>query len=101
MKKLQQITGFRDIKNIHTVGVTCVPKKQRSAYLELYVLKREKDRLEKEIFVMEKRKGTAERQLYIIKKRVETLQKEMLIDPEMKTPRSSREKVFRTMPITY
>ena len=48
MRGLQQISSLRNIKSIHSVGARSIPKVQRSSYLELYMLRREKDRLEKE-----------------------------------------------------
>ncbi|HCC24847.1 MAG TPA: hypothetical protein DEP85_04990, partial [Holosporales bacterium] len=76
MRGMLQIPDIRNIKSIHTIGARCIPKVQRSSYLELYMLRREKDRLEKEIFVLDKRVGAAKRQLNSINQRIEKLQEE-------------------------
>ena len=68
MKGMLEIPSVRDIKSIHSAGARSIPKVQRSSYLELYMLKREKDRLEKEIFALDKRNNTANRQLSSISK---------------------------------
>ncbi len=63
MRGIQQMPGLKDIKSIHSIGARSIPKVQRSSYLELYILRREKDRLEKEVFALGKRKTAADRQL--------------------------------------
>ena len=75
MKGLQQISGLRNLKSIHSVGLRSIPKIQRSSDLELYILRREKDRLEKETVALTKRKDVADRQLSAITKHIERLQK--------------------------
>ena len=101
MKRIQQLLGFKDIKGLHTVGLSAIPKKQRSTYLDLYVLIKEKERLEKEIFVLDKRKKTANRQLSAIEKRIEGLKQEMQFGEVTKIPRGESKKAFKTMSIKY
>ena len=48
MKSLHEIATIRNVRSMHSIGARSVPKVQRSPYLDLYALKREKDRLEKE-----------------------------------------------------
>lgn len=101
MKGTLQIPGSRDIKSIHSVGARSIPKVQRSSYLELYMLRREKDRLEKEIFALDKRRNTANRQLDSINKRIEKLQKETHEEQKIKTYRSVPTRPLKTMAINY
>lgn len=101
MRKLQQISSPRDIKSIHSAGMRSIPKVQRSACLELYMIGREKDRLEKEIFALGKRKSSAVRQLESINKRIEKLQKEMRQGQEIKTHRNVPTRPLKTMPVNY
>ncbi len=101
MRGLQQMPGIRDIKCIHSVGMRSIPKVQRSGYLELYMLRREKDRLEKEIFALDKRRSTADKQLDSINKRIEKLQKEVHEEQKIKTYRSIPTKPLKTMAINY
>lgn len=101
MRGTMHITGSRDIKNIHSVGMRSIPKVQRSSYLELYRLKREKDRLEKEIFALDKRKDSADRQLSSINRRVEKLQKETIEEQKIKTGKRQTAGPLKTMAISY
>jgi len=101
MKGILQMPGVRDIKSIHSVGARSIPKVQRSSYLELYMLRREKDRLEKEIFALDKRRSAANRQLDSINKRIEKLQKEVYEEQKIKTYRSVPTKPLKTMAINY
>jgi len=101
MKGILQIPGVRNVKSIHSVGARSIPKVQRSPYLELYMLEREKDRLEKEIYMLDKRRNTAKRQLDSINERVEKLRKETHEKEKIKTYRSIPTKPLKTMAINY
>ena len=101
MKGILQVPGVRDIKSIHSIGARSIPKVQRSGYLELYMLRREKDRLEKEIFASDKRTNTAKRQLDSISKRIEKLLKETHEGQKVKTYGSIPTKPLKTMAISY
>lgn len=101
MKGALQIPGSRDIKSIHSVGARSIPKVQRSSYLELYMLRRKKDRLEKEIFALDKRSDSANRQLNNINKQIEKLQKEVHKEQKIKTYKSIPERPLKTMAINY
>ena len=101
MRGIQQMPGVRDIKSIHSVGARSIPKVQRSSYLELYMLRREKDGLEKEIFALDKRRNAANRQLNSINNRIEKLQKEIHEEQKIKTYRSVPTRPLKTMAINY
>ena len=101
MKGRLQVPSVRDIKSIHSVGARSIPKVQRSGYLELYMLRREKDRLEKEIFALDKRRNAAKRQLDNISKRIEKLQKETHEEKKIKTYRGISTRPLKTMAINY
>ena len=101
MRGLQQIPSVRDIKSIDSIGARSIPKVQRSSYLGLYMLRREKDRLEKEIFAIEKRRDSAKRQLDSINKRIEELQKEVGQQQKIKTYRDIPIKPLKTMSVNY
>jgi hypothetical protein len=101
MKGMLQVTGVREIKSIHSVGARSIPKSQRSAYLELYMHRREKDRLEKEIFVLGKRRNTAKRLLDTINKRIEKLQTEAHEEQKGNTYRNVPTKQLKTLSIQY
>ena len=101
MRGIQQMPGVRDIKSIHSVGARSIPKVQRSSYLELYMLRREKDRLEKEMFALDKRRNAANKQLNSINNRIEKLQKETHEEQKIKTYRSVPTRPLKTMAINY
>ncbi len=101
MRGIQQILSLRDIKSIHSVGARSIPKVQRSGYLDLYVLNREKDRLEKEIFALEKRRTAADRELNGIAKHIESLQKESHEGKKIKTNRDVSVRSLKKMEIHY
>ena len=101
MKGMQQISSLRNLKDIHSVGIRSIPKAQRSSYLELYVLRREKDRLEKEIVALKKRKAAADRQLGSITKHIERLQSGAHEDQKTKGPRGTPMRRPKSMAISY
>jgi len=49
MNKRPHIRTFEDLRGIRDARVHSIPKQQRSVHLDLYVLAREKERLEKEL----------------------------------------------------
>jgi hypothetical protein len=101
MKGTLQTPGIGSIKSIHSIGARSIPKVQRSSYLELYGLGREKDRLEKEIFALNKRTNIAKRQLDSVYKRIKKLQEETHEEQKVKTHRSVPTRPLKTMAINY
>jgi hypothetical protein len=77
MKSMSQLQTVSDIKGMHSIGARSIPKAMRSSFLELYVLDREKARLEKEKFGLDKRRNSAQTRLDSIAQRVEKLKKEI------------------------
>jgi hypothetical protein len=101
MKGMQQISGLRNLRDIHSIGIRSIPKAQRSSYLEQYVLRREKERMEKEIVALTKRKAAAERQFGCILKQIEKLQKEAHEGQQTKSPKSAPMRHAKSMAISY
>lgn len=101
MKGMLQVASVADIKSIHSAGLRAIPKVQRSSYLELYMFKREKDRLEKEVFALDKRRNTAGRILNDLYKRIEKLEKEVHEEGKTKTYRNVPTRPLKTMAINY
>ncbi|MBI4690601.1 MAG: hypothetical protein HY754_10100 [Nitrospirae bacterium] len=101
MRGIMQVLSNRDIKSIHSVGVRSIPKVQRSGYLELYMLRRERDRLDKEIVAIDKRRGSANRQLNSINKRIEKLQQETDREQKLGTHRNIPARPLKTVSIAY
>ena len=52
MKGVSEISGLQSIKSMHSGGKRSIPRAQSSAYLDLYMLRKEKDRLEKDIYCL-------------------------------------------------
>lgn len=101
MRSLKAITIPGNVRTMNSVGARSIPKVQRSVYLDLYVLKKEKDRLESEMFVLEKRKKIVGQLLHDMNRRIDALQKEVHSLPEIKTKKQTRRDTLRTMPIKY
>jgi len=101
MRKMSRMPDIRNIKSIHTLGIRSIPKVQRSSYLDLYMLRREKDRLEKETFALDKRADIAKRQLNSINQRIEKLQKETHEEQKPKAYKSIPTKPLKTLSIQY
>jgi len=101
-KGVQRVKGIRDIGSTLSVGVRSIPKTQRSMELELYMMKREKDRLEKEIFVLDKRKGAADRQLNGLTERIGKIQREEVCQKRtVKTHKDVPTMPLKKMAINY
>jgi len=101
MKALYEIATIRNIRSMHSIGARSVPKVQRSPYLDLYTLKKEKDRLEKETSILEKRKKITDRLLGDVNKQIVGLQKEIQGEGEIKSVKNTKTNPLRTMPIRY
>ena len=70
MRGVTDVSGLRDIRSMRTTGQRSMPRRQGSTYLELYMLRVEKGRLEKEAALLAKRSQG-------IAKRLEEMQKQM------------------------
>lgn len=101
MKGIQQMPCLRDIKGMHSIGARSIPKAQRSDYLELYMVRKEKDRLEKEIFALDKKRSAALRQLNNINQRIEKLQKEANEKQKINSRGGAPVRPLKTMTINY
>jgi len=75
MKSVSEISGLRSIKSMHSSGKRSIPRVQSSTYLDLYMLRKEKDRLEKEIYILDKRKKDILKKLDEVNKETDKLQK--------------------------
>ena len=71
---VSDISGLRNIRSMHSTSQRSIPKNQSSAYLDLYMLRKEKERLEKEDTMLEKRKAGIQKKLEDIKKEMEVLE---------------------------
>ena len=101
MKTIQQLPSLSDIKSVRSVGATSIPKIKRPGHLELYVLGREKDRLEKELAALNKRRNTVQKNLTAVNEQIKKLQKEALEQQKSKDCESTPQKPIKTLPVNY
>lgn len=103
VRGVTELSGLREIRTLHSAKKRSIPRVQSSTYLDLYMLKKEKDRLEKEIYVLDKRKKGMQKRLDEIdvemKKLEEAGHRRSQASPEgFKKPSG---KDWKTMAITY
>jgi len=101
MKVLKQRRGAMTLSSIHTAGISSVPKTQRSQYLELYALGREKCRLTKELQVLDTRRETIRRHLASIGGRILKLQQEMVRQQQAEMGVATPSQPVRMVDINY
>ena len=70
-----ELSGLREIRTMHSSKKRSIPRVQSSAYLDLYMLRKEKDRLEKEVYILDKRKKGMQKRLNEIDVEMERLEK--------------------------
>jgi hypothetical protein len=102
MKTVSQIQSVSDIKGMHSIGARSIPKALRSDYLELYVLDRERNRLEKERYATDKRRDNVQKRLDRLYLKMGNLLEEIK-KQEKKSLKDTTKKgnPFATMPIKY
>lgn len=101
MKIMMRVPGMGDVKNLHSIGARSIPKVLRSSHLELYLLKKEMERLEKEIFLLDKKRNSTGIQLDCVNRRINKLQKEIFNEPKNRSAKTVLPKFIKTMPIKY
>ena len=104
---VSDISGLRNIRSMHSAGKRSIPRVASSAYLDLYMLRKEEERLEKEDAVLEKRKAAIQKRLEDIKKEIEILkaleeqEKGHQAGPKEVTNEESQEKRWKKMSLSY
>lgn len=96
------LSGLRDIRSMHSTKKRSIPRMQSSVHLELYMLHKEKDRLEKELCILDKRKKSIRGRIGEIGSEMDKLQKA----EETRNPRIGRigktlGKDWKRLPISY
>lgn len=104
-KRSTESKGLRYTKTMHTIKRRSIPRAQSSAYLDLYMLGKEKDRLEKETKVLEDKRTAIQKRLDDIDKEMEKLQKLEARRGQQaakrEEPEESAEKKWKTMHLKY
>ena len=75
MRGATDVSGLREIRSLHSTGKRSIPRVQSAAYLDLYMLGKEKERLEKEAALLEKRGLAIRKRLQDIQRQAESLEK--------------------------
>jgi hypothetical protein len=101
MKVPKHRHGATVLKSIHVAGISSVPKTQRSKYLDLYSLGREKSRLTKEKLVLDTRRETIGRHLESIGQRMLALQREMVQEQEAQMGSTAPGQPVKVVDINY
>ena len=101
MKALHEISTLRNVRSMHSIGARSIPRVQRSLYLDLFALQRERDRLAKDALILETKMKTTGRLLRDVKKLIAGLQGEIQGDRAIKTVKHTKTNSLRTMPIRY
>lgn len=103
----QRASGLSDIKTSQKTKLHTVPKKIRDAgYLDLYLLSKEKARLEQEKSALDRRKKQLEENLEELQQQMEMLQKAAAEEDgeakdKEKVKKRAPHKEWKTMPLEY
>ena len=74
MKGVTDVKSLRDIRSLRSTAKRAIPRVQSSSYLDLYILEKEKERLEKEATLLERRSKVILKRLADIRQQAESLQ---------------------------
>ena len=102
-----ELSGLREMRTMHSSKKRSIPRVQSSAYLDLYMLRKEKERLEKEDAILEKRKAAIQKRADDINKEIEILkaleekEKGWQADRKGIVNEESQEKRWKKMPLNY
>jgi tRNA(Ser,Leu) C12 N-acetylase TAN1 len=73
MRSMTELVGLRDIRTFRGTGKRVILRVQSSAHLDLYILEKERERLNREAAVLEKRSRTVQKRLEEIQVQVKSL----------------------------
>jgi len=104
VRGVTELSGLREIRTMHSSRKRSIPRVQSSAYLDLYMLRKEKDRLEKEVYILDKRKKSMQKRLAEIDDQMSSLQEMEAARQKtssVKEFKKPSEKNFKTMALKY
>jgi hypothetical protein len=98
-----ELSGLRNIRTMNSSNKRSIPRVRSSAYLELYMLRKEKNRLEKEVNILEKRKKSNQKRIDEIIAEMEKLEKEEAMGRQASSGgiKKPSEKKWKTMSLKY
>ena len=100
------VSGLRNIRSMLTTGQRSMPRREGSAYLDLYMLRVEKGRLEKEAALLARRSQGLQKRLEEIQKQMERLERSAQTERpdsggEKGAERSAPAKRWKTFSMNY
>jgi hypothetical protein len=103
VRGVTELSGLGDIRTMHSTKKRSIPRVQSSTYLDLYMLRKEKDRLEKEVYILDKRKKGIQKRLDEIIIEMDKLEKAKPIRRKVNRERFEKPsgKEWRTIPLKY
>jgi len=110
VRGVTELSGLREIKSMTSSKKRSIPRVQSSAYLDLYMLKKEKDRIEKEVYILEKRKNSMQKRLAGIDAEMKKLEQKEAGERQMNDGETNaaasrknpaKDKDWKTMAIKY
>lgn len=106
MRGVTDVSGLRNIRSMHTTGQRSMPRRQGSTYLDLYMLRVEKGRLEKEAALLARRSQGLQKRLEEIQKQMERLERSAQTERpdnggEKGAERSAPAKRWKTFSMNY
>lgn len=103
MRRMTEIGGLRDIKTLQSSKKRSIPRVQNPAYLDLYMLYKERDRLEKELYVLDKRKKNIQKRLKEVSSEMDKLEKVEAVKRQANSEGFKKlpKKDWKAMPLKY
>lgn len=74
-RRITEVKSLREIRTMQSSKKRSIPRVQTSPYLDLYILRKEKDRLEKEIAILDRKKKNVKKRLGDISAEMEMIEK--------------------------
>jgi hypothetical protein len=103
VRGVTELKGLSETRTLQGSKKRSMPRAQNTTYLDIFILGKEKDRLEKEMIIIDKRKASLQKRLDDIAVEMKKL-KEAEIRGKRATPGESKKhppKDWKTMAMTY
>jgi len=103
VRGVMEIKGLTETKTLQGSKKRSMPRAQNAIYLEMFILEKEKGRLEKEMIIIDKRKASMQRRLNEIVGDMKKLGKAEILGKRATpgAPKSHHKKGWKTMAMTY
>jgi hypothetical protein len=103
VRGVMELKGLSETRTLQGSKKRSMPRSQNTTYLDIFILGKEKDRLEKEMFIIDKRKASMQRRLDEIAVDMKKLE-EAEVRGKRATPgapKSHHKKGWKTVAMTY